>query len=119
MTRHSTTGKWEAHLWDGAYSRPKKGKGSGGRSRGRQVEVYGACTSLLVFDHQDCNAFGSNEVAQCTAVIQVYLGGWGTEVAAGTAYDLGALFFWGTAANLNVRLVQIMVLQNCVRCETL
>ena len=46
--------------------------------------------------------FNSDEVTHSTAVFQVYLGGWGTEVAAGTAYDLGALFFWGTAANLNV-----------------
>jgi hypothetical protein len=68
VTRHSSTGKWEAHLWDGSFVRPKKSKTSGGRSRGRQV----------------------------------YLGGWSSEAAAGTAYDLGALWFWGASAQLNV-----------------
>ena len=39
-----------------------------------------------------------------TCALQVYLGGWLTEVDAAVAYDLGALWFWGRSAQTNVRL---------------
>ncbi|CAL5227421.1 g10381 [Coccomyxa viridis] len=39
VTRHSTTGRYEAHLWDSSWARPKTGRG--GRARGRQVYLGG------------------------------------------------------------------------------
>ncbi|KAK9916453.1 hypothetical protein WJX75_002809 [Coccomyxa subellipsoidea] len=39
VTRHSTTGRYEAHLWDSSWSRPKTVKG--GRTRGKQVYLGG------------------------------------------------------------------------------
>ncbi|CAK0755202.1 hypothetical protein CVIRNUC_002356 [Coccomyxa viridis] len=39
VTRHSTTGRFEAHLWDSSWARPRTGKG--GRARGKQVYLGG------------------------------------------------------------------------------
>ncbi|KAK9831882.1 hypothetical protein WJX81_005087 [Elliptochloris bilobata] len=42
VTRHTTTGRYEAHLWDSSFERVKTGKG--GRSRGKQVYLGGWLT---------------------------------------------------------------------------
>lgn len=39
VTRHSTTGRYEAHLWDSTFVRAKASKG--GRTRGKQVYLGG------------------------------------------------------------------------------
>lgn len=39
VTKHSTTGRYEAHLWDSTFVRVKSYKG--GRARGKQVYLGG------------------------------------------------------------------------------
>ena len=48
---------------------------------------------------------------------QVYLGGWASEEAAGTAYDLAALWFWGEDARLNVRVLPSTYAGLVLLCE--
>ncbi|EIE26470.1 AP2-domain-containing protein [Coccomyxa subellipsoidea C-169] len=50
VTRHSTTGRYEAHLWDSSWSRPKTVKG--GRTRGKQVYLGGWLT-----EHEAAEAY--------------------------------------------------------------
>ena len=54
VTRHSTTGRYEAHLWDSSSIRPKSLKG--GRARGRQVYLGGYSTELAAAHAYDLAA---------------------------------------------------------------
>lgn len=68
-----------------------------------QIVMSDSCASmqaLVAFLHPPylmCKSLSHDE-----AHLQVYLGGWLTEVAAAVAYDLGALWFWGSSAQINV-----------------
>lgn len=93
MTKHCTTGKYEAHLWDPEKKRPP---------------VSTHCLIMMLFTMMTALAdtgltCGSLQGSAREKGVQVYLGGWESEMHAALVYDIAYYKFWGHCAKTNVR----------------
>jgi len=76
VTRHKITNKWETHLWDATYERPRaKNAGAKGRLKGRQVYLGGYQTEIAaarVFDLGVLKFFGQSKTKDLNFPISNY-----------------------------------------------
>ena len=76
VTKHKITNKWETHLWDATYERPKAKNGcTKGRLRGRQVYLGGYQTELAaarVFDLGVLKFFGHSKANELNFPVTNY-----------------------------------------------
>jgi len=76
VTKHKITNKWETHLWDATYERPRAKNGTTkGRLRGRQVYLGGYETEIAaarVFDLGVLKFFGQSKTNELNFPVTNY-----------------------------------------------
>ena len=103
VTKHRSTGKYEAHLWDSSHIRPIKVNVCTETCLKLDLLLISLCLpcQFSLFADVDCN-WALQKQGGRTRGKQIYLGGYDSEQAAARAYDVASLKFWGDDAKTNV-----------------